>query len=121
MNRLLVNIDVPDLARAEAFYCAVFGLRPARRFGPHGVELLGLDAPLYLLMKSEGSTATPGAEARRDYRRHWTPLHLDLVVDDLDAAVARAVAAGAVAEGGIEDRPGAASRHSRTRSDTGSA
>ncbi|MDZ3824625.1 MAG: VOC family protein, partial [Pseudoxanthomonas sp.] len=33
--------------------------------------------------------------ATRDYSRHWTPVHLDIVVEDLDAALARALAAGA--------------------------
>ena len=37
----------------------------------------------------------------RDYARHWTPVHLDVVVDDVDSAVARAVAAGAR----LEDPP----------------
>lgn len=91
--RLLVNIDVPSLARAEAFYTTVFGLTAGRRFDGV-VELLGLDAPLYLLENADGS-GTP----RRDYARHWTPVHLDIAVDDLTAATARAEAAGARAEG----------------------
>lgn len=95
--QLLLNIDVPDLAAAEAFYVAAFGLSPARRFGDDGLELLGANAPVYLLRKPAGST---GAAAQpRGYARHWSPLHCDVVVDDLDAALARAVAAGAVQEG----------------------
>ena len=35
---------------------------------------------------------------RKDFGRHWTPVHLDFVVDDLAAAIARAVAAGATFE-----------------------
>ena len=95
---LLVNIDVPDLAAAERFYCAAFGLRPARRFGG-AVELLGASAPIYLLLNDADSAATP-AGSRRDYARHWTPVHLDFPVDDLDAALARALAAGARLERG---------------------
>ena len=30
--RLLVNVDVGDLAQAERFYCAAFGLTVGRRF-----------------------------------------------------------------------------------------
>jgi len=30
----------------------------------------------------------------RDYERHRTPIHPDFVVDDIDAAVAQALAAG---------------------------
>lgn len=52
MTRVLINIDVDDLARAEAFYTAAFGLRAGRRFGAGGVELLGAETPLYLLVKS---------------------------------------------------------------------
>ena len=99
MTTLLVNIDVDDLARAEAFYCAAFDLRPARRFGHGGVELLGAQVPIYLLVKSAGSHDTYADATTRRYDRHWTPIHLDIVVDDLDAAIGRAIAAGAVAEG----------------------
>jgi predicted enzyme related to lactoylglutathione lyase len=35
----------------------------------------------------------------RHYARHWTPVHLDFVVADLDAAVGTAVSAGATVEG----------------------
>ncbi len=94
----LVNIDVDDLASAEAFYTHAFGLIPGRRFGTNGVELLGGPAPIYLLVKPSGTSATPQVRDRRDYRRHWTPVHLDWVVDDLDAALDRAVAAGARVE-----------------------
>lgn len=94
----LVNIDVDDLASAEAFYTRAFGLTPGRRFAADGVELLGGPAPIYLLVKPSGTSATPQVRDRRDYRRHWTPVHLDWVVDDLDAALDRAVAAGARVE-----------------------
>jgi predicted enzyme related to lactoylglutathione lyase len=93
---LLVNIDVPDLERAVAFYTEAFGLNVTRRFGAEGAELSGWPVRVYLLRKAEGS-AGAGASLRR-YNRHWTPVHLDVVVDDLDAALSRALAAGARAE-----------------------
>ncbi|TYT23704.1 VOC family protein [Luteimonas viscosa] len=99
--RLLLNIDVPDLAAAEAFYVAAFGLAPARRFGDAVVELTGAEAPVYLLRKAAGSEGAGGR--LRDYGRHWTPLHCDVVVDDLDAALARAPAAGATCEGEVRE------------------
>lgn len=98
MANLLVNVDVDDLARAEAFYTCAFGLRANRRFGDGAVELLGAGVRLYLLHKPAGSVADANGSLR-DYRRHWTPVHLDFVVDDLDAALARAEAAGARREG----------------------
>jgi len=96
---LLINLDVPDLPAAEALYARAFGLRASRRFGPDGVELLGAQAPIYLLRKEAGTVAA--ADAPRDYSRHWMPAHLDVVVDDLDAALARAEAAGFAREGDI--------------------
>lgn len=96
---LLINLDVPDLAAAEAFYTRAFGFSAARRFGDAAVELVGGSSPLYLLAQPAGSVGA--ADSPRTYDRHWTPLHVDVVVDDLDAALTRATAAGAVAEGDI--------------------
>jgi predicted enzyme related to lactoylglutathione lyase len=96
---LLVNIDVPDLAVAERFYTRAFGLTPTRRFGPEGVELSGWPVKVYLLVKPEG-TIGAGDDPRR-YGRHWTPVHLDVIVEDIDRAMMRALAAGAVAESEI--------------------
>jgi predicted enzyme related to lactoylglutathione lyase len=95
--KLLVNIDVPDLAAATRFYCAAFDLRLARRLGPGIVELGGAEVPVFLLEKAEGSAAGAGAQAR-SYARHWSPVHLDFVVDDIDGAVRQALAAGAALE-----------------------
>jgi predicted enzyme related to lactoylglutathione lyase len=99
--QLLINIDVDDLARAEAFYRDAFGLQAARRFGDGAVEMLGAQVPLYLLRKPGGSEGAPASP--RGYQRHWTPLHLDIVVEDLDQALARATAAGAHAEGAVRE------------------
>lgn len=102
-TELLVNIDVDDLPRAERFYRDAFGVRPGRRFGAGGVELLGLAAPIYLLAKPAGSRATAAGGARRGYARHWTPVHLDLAVEDLGPALDRALGAGAVLEGEVRE------------------
>jgi predicted enzyme related to lactoylglutathione lyase len=101
MSELLVNIDVADLGKAESFYCAAFGLRAGRRFDG-AVELLGSTAPIYLLAKPAGTQATLAAPQKRDYGRHWTPVHLDFVVPDLPAALARAKAAGATVESEVK-------------------
>jgi predicted enzyme related to lactoylglutathione lyase len=104
MARLLVNIDVPDLDAATEFYASVFDLRVGRRFGDGGVELLGAEAPLYLLAKAPDSAPFAGAPQPRDFARHWTPVHLDFAVDDIDAALRRAEAAGATRESEIIER-----------------
>ncbi len=99
---LLVNIDVDDLAKAETFYRDAFGLKASRRFGAGGVEMMGANAAIYLLVKAAGTPASKATAQTRDYRRHWTPVHLDFVVQDVEAALARAKAAGASVEGAIE-------------------
>jgi len=98
MPSILLNLDVDDIERAIAFYTRAFELRVGRRFDSGFVELLGAEAPLYLLLKNSGSEPFAGALQPRTYARHWTPLHLDFVVADLDSALARALAAGAVLE-----------------------
>jgi predicted enzyme related to lactoylglutathione lyase len=98
MAEILVNIDVDDLEAAAGFYTEAFALGVGRRFGTAAIELLGAGAPIYLLAKAAGTAPAPGVEGARTYRRHWTPVHLDLVVEDCDAAVERALAAGALLE-----------------------
>jgi catechol 2,3-dioxygenase-like lactoylglutathione lyase family enzyme len=103
MPKLLVNLDVDDIERAVEFYTQGIGLQVGRRFDNSFVELLGADVPLYLLAKSAGSAPFADAAGGRSYARHWTPLHLDFVVDDLDAALELARNAGATFEGGVSE------------------
>jgi len=98
---LLLNVDVPDVEAGERFYTAAFGLKVGRRFGTSFAELLGWPATVYLLAKEAG-TVGAGGDLRR-YSRHWTPVHADIVVDDVDAAVERAVKAGAKLEAPARD------------------
>jgi predicted enzyme related to lactoylglutathione lyase len=98
---LLVNIDVDDLDKALRFYTSAFDLQVGRRFGADGVELLGASSAIYLLVKPAGSPATQASSQVRDYGRHWTPVHLDLVVTDIDASVQRALNAGAILEAAV--------------------
>jgi lactoylglutathione lyase len=103
MARLLVNVDVDDLDRAVRFYVAALDLRVGRRFDGV-VELLGAEAPIYFLVAAEGTSPFDGAPVMRSYERHWTPVHLDFAVDDLDSAVRQAQSAGAKLEKASSDR-----------------
>jgi predicted enzyme related to lactoylglutathione lyase len=102
---LLINIDVPDLAAGERFYTRALGLTAARRFDDDIVELIGCEAPIYLIVKPAGTAIGPGGGDFRRYNRHWTPVHPDFSVANLDDAIARALAAGAVQEGETLDLP----------------
>jgi predicted enzyme related to lactoylglutathione lyase len=100
--QILVNIDVDDLDRAIEFYANALGLRLGRRlFDGSVAEMHGASSTIQLLSKPPGSIAVPNTSVPRDYQRHWTPVHLDFTVDDVSAAVKRAVNAGAKLEGEI--------------------
>lgn len=102
MAKLFINIDVDDVDKGVRFYRAAFGLVVARQLGPGVVELAGAEVPIFLLAKAAGSPIARGEEVKRDYRRHWTPVHLDFAVPDIAAAVERAAAAGATLELDVE-------------------
>jgi predicted enzyme related to lactoylglutathione lyase len=99
----LINIDVPDLEAAIEFYQRATELRLGRRlFEGTVAELTGASVRVLLLQKETGSSPVPGVSLSRDYRRHWTPVHLDFVVPELEVATERAIAAGARLEGPIQ-------------------
>jgi predicted enzyme related to lactoylglutathione lyase len=101
--QILVNIDVDDLERAIEFYTRALGLRVERRLFEGSVaEMSGVSSKIYLVDKPPGSRSSVGASSFRNYGRHWTPVHLDFEVDDVTAAVERAVAAGAKLEGHVQ-------------------
>ncbi|MEJ7931277.1 VOC family protein [Ramlibacter sp. AN1015] len=104
-QEIRICLDVDDIERAIAFYTQGFGLRLGRRLQDDWAELLGASAPIDLLVEPAGSAATQVGPARqRSYERHWTPVHLDFVVADLDARVAALVALGARLERPIQQR-----------------
>ena len=101
--QLYVNIDVDDVDKAVAFYTKGLGLQLSRwLFNGTVAELGGASSPLFLLSNAPASVTANGA-AKRNYARHWTPVHLDFCVDDLDAALKRALDAGAVLEGTVRE------------------
>ena len=103
---LLVNVDVSDLDAAIRFYQSGIGLHLERRlFDGTVAEMGGSSSLVYLLQKPQGSSPAPSTAQLRDYRRHWTPVHLDFVVAELDSAVDQALRAGANDEGGTRAFP----------------
>jgi predicted enzyme related to lactoylglutathione lyase len=98
--KVVINIDVPALVPAIDFYCGAFDLAHTRTLDSDVAELIGDGTTIYLLQKATGSPAVADPPITRRYERHWTPVHFDVVVSDLDAAVNRAIAAGARLEAG---------------------
>jgi predicted enzyme related to lactoylglutathione lyase len=95
-------IDVADLERGIAFYCDGLGLALKRRLSPSWVELAGANLPIFLLGNRKPTANLGGTQIRRDFARHWTPVHLDFIVPDMDAAVTRLTALGATLDRAIQ-------------------
>jgi catechol 2,3-dioxygenase-like lactoylglutathione lyase family enzyme len=96
--RMLINVDVPDLQKGIAFYTAALGLRLSRTLDGDVAELKGAACDIYLLENGPGTPVSSKASIGRDYARHWTPVHIDFVVENLEGAVRQALAAGAKQE-----------------------
>lgn len=83
-----LSIDVPNLEDGLRFYGRVFGLvETSRPFATMAI----LDAnnlTVCMHEKHAGSKSSPGGEDTRRYERHWTPVHADFHVPDLDATLA---------------------------------
>jgi predicted enzyme related to lactoylglutathione lyase len=96
--RMVVNIDVPEIAPAIEFYRAAFGLVHSRTLNDDVAELTGTSSVIYLLQNSPGSKSAGTDSETRRYSRHWTPVHIDFVVDNIAMAAKRAHDAGASQE-----------------------
>ena len=103
--RMIVNIDVPELGAAISFYTRALELKLARILDDDVAELSGGSSVIYLMAKPSGSLSADSIMEPLRYARHWTPVHLDFVVDELESAAQRALGAGAVQEtAGVEWR-----------------
>src|SRR5215467_16257399 len=98
MTSIEVCIDVPDMARGVRFYGEAFGFSKVSEPYPGVAVLKAGDMAITLLEKHEGTKPSPHTRDVRHYDRHWTPVHVDFHVDDLKAALERAVGAGAIRE-----------------------
>lgn len=95
---VIINIDVPLLEPAIAFYCNAFDLKLERLLDDDVAELTGASTRVYLLQQAEDSIPSEFTSDVRHYQRHWTPIHIDIVVDDLVSAAERVIKAGAKME-----------------------
>jgi catechol 2,3-dioxygenase-like lactoylglutathione lyase family enzyme len=84
-----VTIDAPDAPALARFYAALLGMELTYE-GPEGAFISGYDKSL-MFQQISGYTAPRWPDPA-----HPQQAHLDVLVDDLDAAEARAVELGAV-------------------------
>jgi predicted enzyme related to lactoylglutathione lyase len=93
-----VSIDVPDLAAGLRFYGAVFGFVETARPFPTMAVLDAHNVTVCMHQKAAGTKSSAGGAGVRRYERHWTPVHLDLHVPDLDVVLAQVRAEGGAIE-----------------------
>lgn len=98
MISVSISVDVPNLADAVRFYGDAFGFTKSSEPVPGVVMLRAGDSQVCLLEKPPGSAPSINTTETRRYERHWTPVHMDIHVDDFEAALAKAIAAGAKQE-----------------------
>jgi predicted enzyme related to lactoylglutathione lyase len=103
MIRIEICIDVPDLERGICFYAEAFGFAKISEPYPGVAFLEAGAAAITLLEKREQTRPSSHTRDVRHYDRHWTPVHLDFHVENLQAALDQAIRAGAVKEQEIED------------------
>ena len=104
--KVIVNIDVPNLAEGIAFYTNALVLKLSRILDDDTAELVGASSVIYLLEKPAESSTSKHSLSNRNYVRHWTPVHIDFVVENLNAAKERALNAGAKCEGECDEWKG---------------
>ncbi|CAM2069816.1 VOC family protein [Sulfidibacter corallicola] len=92
-----VSIDVSDMNQALNFYTQALGCEFKKKYSDEW-QVIAIGAlDIHLQQKAAGTVAA--GEHRRDYRRHWTPVHLDFIVEDI-----RPTCSGIEAHGGSVEK-----------------
>ncbi len=100
MHSISISIDVPDLDSAVSFYTNGLGFKELKKAGADMVILDAGKIQVYLLQRDTNSASTKFDTPPRKYDRHWTPIHFDFDVVDMEKALQLVVAAGGIHEGG---------------------
>jgi len=100
MVKISVSIDVSNLKKAETFYTEALGCKKIRDQGDDMIVLATENCDIYLQEKEAGTKPLVSSDAVRDYKRHWTPVHLDFLTGNIDAVVKKTLQFGGLHEGG---------------------
>ncbi len=100
MIKISVSIDVSNLKEAETFYVEALGCKKVRDQGSDMVVLSVENSDIYLQEKESGTKPLVSSNVLRNYDRHWTPVHLDFLCDNVDEVVLKILKFGGLHEGG---------------------
>lgn len=100
MIKISVSIDVPNLKQAETFYIEALGCRKVRDQGPDMSVIATDNCDIYLQEKKPGSLPIVSSDVAREYGRHWTPVHLDFLTENVTEVLENVLQLGGHHEGG---------------------
>lgn len=100
MIKISVSIDVSNLRQAETFYIEALGCKKVRDQGEDMSVISTENCDIYLQEIEAGTKPTPLDTVKRNYDRHWTPVHLDFLTENVDEVVKKIIQLGGKHEGG---------------------
>lgn len=95
-QKATVSIDVSDMTKALTFYVEALGCKFKKKYADDWQVVSVGTLDLHIQQKASGSIGA--ADQKRDYRRHWTPVHLDFIVDDIEPICAKVEKHGGAVE-----------------------
>lgn len=98
--KISISIDVSNLEKAESFYTEVLDCKKIRYQEPKMLVVSVDNAKIYIQEKVEGTNPAPLSESTRNYKRHWTPVHLDFYCNNLNKLLPKVIKYGGLHEGG---------------------
>ena len=98
MAKISVCIDVSEMEKAIQFYTNALGCDLVEKKEQY-TELSANGLTVYLAENAAGTNPLVNGKAVRNYERHWTPIHLDFHVSDLNKSVSMVMKLGGVKEG----------------------
>ncbi|GFE52453.1 glyoxalase [Roseobacter cerasinus] len=87
LQKATVSIDVSDMTKALTFYVEALGCKFKKKYSDDWQVVSVGTLDLHIQQKASGTIGA--ADHKRDYSRHWTPVHLDFIVDDIEPICAK--------------------------------
>ena len=81
--QISISIDVPDMTKAIAFYSKALACTVVRE-GEKISQLSADNIKIYLFNKAAGTNPLIRGTSSRQYDRHWTPVHLDFIISNIE-------------------------------------
>ena len=98
MTKISVCIDVSEMEKAIQFYTKALDCKLVEKKEQY-TELLADGLTIYLAENAAGTNPLMNGKVTRNYDRHWTPVHLDVHVSDLEKHVSMVEQLGGIKEG----------------------